>query len=52
MICLAMFTLNLIHPGIYLQGDDNLSQTSPESTFMEYRPSLKLTLTPLAERTV
>ncbi|KAH9989745.1 RTA1 like protein-domain-containing protein [Russula vinacea] len=52
MICLAMFTLNLIHPGIYLQGDDNLSQTSPESTFMEYRLSLKLTLTPLAERTV
>ena len=22
MICLAMFTLNVFHPGIYLRGDD------------------------------
>jgi hypothetical protein len=32
MICLAMFTLNVFHPGIYLRGDDSRvpSPTSSE----------------------
>jgi hypothetical protein len=34
MIVLAMYTLNLFHPGNYLQ-EDILSQTTSEGIFME-----------------
>jgi len=37
MICLAMFTLNVFHPGIYLRGDDFPSPTSSEGTVREDR---------------
>lgn len=36
MITLAMFTLNIFHPGIYLR-DPTLSQTSPEEVILEDR---------------
>ena len=35
MIVLAMYTLNLFHPGIYMRGEDCLSQTSSEGVVME-----------------
>ena len=35
MIVLAMYTLNLFHPGNYLQGEDIPSQTSSEGMVME-----------------
>jgi len=40
MITLAMFTLNLFHPGIYLRdpGHSTLSQTGPEDVILEHRP--------------
>ena len=34
MIVLAMYTLNLFHPGIYLRGEDHPSQTSSEGMVM------------------
>jgi len=37
MIVLAMYTLNLFHPGIYLREDDYPPQTSSEGTVMEER---------------
>jgi hypothetical protein len=37
MIVLAMYTLNLFHPGIYLRGEDCPSQTSSEGMVMEDR---------------
>jgi hypothetical protein len=37
MIVLAMYTLNLLHPGIYLGGEDYPSQMSSEGTVMEER---------------
>lgn len=39
MITLAMFTLNLFHPGIYLRdpGHSTLSQTGPEEVILEDR---------------
>jgi hypothetical protein len=37
MIVLAMYTLNLFHPGIYLRGEDYPSQTSSEGVVMEER---------------
>ena len=37
MIVLAMYTLNLFHPGIYLRGEDYPSQTDSEGTVMEGR---------------
>ncbi|KAF8496745.1 RTA1-like protein [Russula emetica] len=37
MIVLAMYTLNLFHPGIYLREDDYPPQTSSEGTVMEDR---------------
>jgi hypothetical protein len=37
MIVLAMYTLNLFHPGIYLRGEDYPSQTSSEGVVMEDR---------------
>ena len=35
MITLAMLTLNLFHPSIYLKGDDHPSQVSSEGTVLE-----------------
>jgi hypothetical protein len=35
MIVLAMYTLNLLHPGIYLRGEDYPSQMSSGDTVME-----------------
>jgi hypothetical protein len=37
MIVLAMYTLNIFHPGIYLRGEDYPSQTSSEGVVMEDR---------------
>lgn len=37
MIVLAMYTLNVFHPGIYLLGEDIPSQTSSEGMVMEDR---------------
>jgi len=37
MIVLAMYTLNIFHPGIYLRGEDFPSQTSSEGAVMEER---------------
>lgn len=37
MIVLAMYTLNIFHPGIYLRGEDYPSQTSSEGMVMEDR---------------
>lgn len=37
MIVLAMYTLNIFHPGIYLRGEDYPSQTSSEGVVMEER---------------
>ena len=48
MIFLAMFTLNLFHPGIYLRGDDYPSLTSSEGTDREDR----LGTTPNLEKAV
>jgi len=46
MIALAMLTLNLFHPGIYLRGSDDLSLTSSEGIVVEERktssPSIKV----------
>jgi len=46
MIALAMLTLNLFHPGIYLRGSDDLSPISSEGVVLEDRtktstPSVK-----------
>jgi hypothetical protein len=38
MIALAMLTLNVFHPGIYLRGEDHTSATSSEGTVQEDRP--------------
>jgi len=38
MIVLAMYALNLFHPGMYLQGEDYPSQSSSESMVMEDHP--------------
>ena len=35
MIVLAMYTLNVFHPGIYLRGENYPSQTSSEGTTIE-----------------
>ena len=35
MIVLAMYILNIFHPGIYLRGEDYASQTSSEGTAIE-----------------
>ena len=37
MIVLAMYTLNIFHPGIYLRGEYYPSQTSSEGVVMEDR---------------
>ena len=37
MILLAMLTLNLFHPGIYLPGDDDPSSTGSEGGVLEVR---------------
>jgi hypothetical protein len=37
MIVLAMYTLNLFHPGIYLREEHYSSQTSSEGVVMEDR---------------
>ncbi|KAH9961118.1 RTA1-like protein, partial [Russula dissimulans] len=46
MIALAILTLNLFHPGIYLRGSDVLSLTSSEGIVVEERktssPSIKV----------
>jgi hypothetical protein len=34
-IVLAMYTLNLFHPGIYLRGEDYPAETSSEGTSSE-----------------
>ena len=41
MIVLAMYTLNLFHPGIYLRGEDHPSQTSSGSEGMVMDDRLK-----------
>jgi hypothetical protein len=38
MITLAMFTLNIFHPGIYLRDPSNLSTTSPEGVILDDVP--------------
>jgi hypothetical protein len=41
MIVLAMYTLNIFHPGIYLLGEDSPSQTSSDSEGIFMEDSLK-----------
>jgi hypothetical protein len=48
MITLAMLTLNVFHPGIYLRGDDHPSPTSSEVTVQDDR----LKTTPNLEKAV
>ena len=38
MITLAMFTLNVFHPGIYLGTPSNLPTTSPEGVILDDGP--------------